>query len=453
MPESRSFPSRPCGVSVLLSVCLVITGGSGGARAQEAAVAPGGGRAPVGSGLYEGYSPILHAPYGPLDERKARSLPQWLEVTAQGDRLTVVLLPERRITQELLYGPEGLLQKTVTVNGKPWTQSRFRYEQGVLRDKQVTGPGIGAPRSYHYVLDEQGRIKERRGPISRSPFHGSNPGTDRVTFVWDADGATVDFRMGGKVVRRDRFDPSGRLLRTDVGTPATRAETRLSLIYGRDAAGRLLRVQRQWFAAEPRPAIFDKPDPGVGPQHLAALPPVLERHEVLLLLGQPVLHSRDVVMSAHSARDQYSKGCWLNQPSEITYDAAGMISSYGQTCICGFCVAASAGPRALSSAELVGTDEHWLAGPWLRLDERVDVTPEHRVLTPSGPRPAAELRTGDLVLHEGGEARPLRSIRRLAPGPERRGVNVRTRSGRFTAGGLLFESESPRACPMPQLTR
>lgn len=421
-------------------------------------------RAPVPSGLYEGYSPVTRAPYGPIDAAATRTLrlPQWLEVTSQGESSEIVFLPERRVAWRLVYGPAGLLRKTVTVDGQPWTESRFGYRDGALRDKVVSGPGIGsgpgaasgteAGRRYTYVLDEAGRIKERRGPISRSPFHGSDPAADRVTFSSQADGTTVDYTIGGQVVRRDRFDRAGRLVRTEVGRPATEAASRLSLIYVRDGAGRLQRILRQWFTAAPRPAHADRraaDGAGVQPAHLEALPPVVERHEVLLLLGQPERHSRDVAATERSVRDQYGKTCWLNRISELTYDAAGMLSRYGQTCICGLCVAAPSAPRPLSGADLLGRDEHWLSGPWLRLDERVDVTADHRVLTPAGPRPAGALRPGDVVLGEDGAPRRLSSVRTLPRGPERRGVNLRTRSGRFAAGGLLFESETPQPCPRP----
>ena len=418
-------------------------------------------RAPLPSGVYEGYSPVTRAPYGPLDgaaTARAQGLPQWLEVTSQGEQSDLVFLPERRVAWRLVYGPEGLVRKTVTVDGKLWTESRFGYQGGALRDKVVSGPGAGSGAGsgpglrYSYVLDEAGRIKERRGPVSRVPFNGSDPAADRVTFLWQADGTTVDYTIGGQVVRRDRFDRGGRLVRTEVGRPATEAASRLSLIYVRDGAGRLQRILRQWFTAAPRPAHADRraaDGAGVQPAHLAALPPVVERHEVLLLLGQPERHSRDVAASERSVRDQYGKTCWLNQISELTYDAAGMLSRYGQTCICGLCVAAPSAPRPLSGADLLGRDEHWLAGPWLRLDERVDVTADHRVLTPAGPRPAGALRPGDLVLGEDGAPRRLSSVRTLPRGPERRGVNLRTRSGRFAAGGLLFESETPQPCPRP----
>lgn len=410
-------------------------------------------KAPVASGLYEGYSPILRAPYGPLDERTARTLPRWLEVTSKGEISEVVFLPERRVVWRLTYGPDGLIEKKVTVGGAPWTESRFRYEQGALVEKSVSGPGAGGARVYQYVKDADGRIKERSGPISRSPYHGSDPKKDRALFTWDAAGVTLDFVLGTQIVRRDRYDAAGRLLRTDLGRPATEPKGRLSLIYQRDASGRLVGVQRQWFGAPARPAQPDKRDPAVKWLHLGTLPPAVERNEVLLLLGQPERHSRDAGSSEHGIRDGYSKDCWLNQISELTYDSAEMISSYGQTCICGFCVAAESDPRVPAGAELLGTDEHWRDGIWLRLDERVDVTPDHRVMTPSGPRPASELRAGDLVLGEDGTARPLRSVRRLTAGPARLGMNLRTTSGRFAAGGLLFESESPQPCrdPVPVL--
>jgi len=62
-----------------------------------------------------------------------------------------------------------------------------------------------------------------------------------------------------------------------------------------------------------------------------------------------------------------------------------MISSFGQTCICGCCVAAQSALHALAGTELLDTDEHWLAGPWLRLDDRVEVTADHPVLTVKPP--------------------------------------------------------------------
>lgn len=431
------------GLRVLVGLCVVWLA-VGRAAAQPV-------RAPVPSGSYEGYSPVTHAPYGPLEAAKGRVPdargPLWLEVTTQGDTSDLVFLPERRVAWRLVYGPEGLVRKTVTVDGQPWTESRFGYRGGALVDKVVTGPGVGAERRYTYVLDASGRIRERRGPISRQPFHGSDPAADLARFTWMADGATVEHIVGGQVVRRDRFDRAGRLLRTDLGRPATAPASRLSLIYVRDAAGRLQQIQRQWFTSAPRPAHADRREPGVLPAHLDALPPVVERHEVLLLLGQPERHSRDVEATERSVRDQYGKTCWLNQTSELTYDAAGMLSRYGQTCICGLCVAEPSAPRPLSAADLLGRDEHWLAGPWLRLDERVEVTAEHRVLTPWGPRPAGALRAGDTVLGEDGAPRRLSSVRWLGSGPERRGINLRTRSGRFTAGGLLFESETVQPCP------
>lgn len=448
---------RPIAIRKLPAIVLGLALASLFLRPTDVAAGEGIGlhaaKAPVASGLYEGYSPILRAPYGSLDERTARSLPRWLEVTSKGETSEVVFLPERRVVWRLTYGPDGLIEKKVTVGGAPFTESRFRYEQGALVEKSVTGVGSGGARVYQYVRDADGRITERRGPVSRNSYYGSDPKKDRVLFTWDAAGVTLDYVLGAQIVRRDRYDAGGRLLRTDLGRPATDPKGRLSLIYQRDASGRLVGVQRQWFGAPARPARPDRRDPAVKWLHLGTLPPVVERSEVLLLLGRPERHSRDAGSSDNSIRDQYAKDCWLNQISELTYDSAEMLSSYGQTCICGLCVAAESGPRAPAGAELLGRDEHWRDGLWLRLDERVDVTPDHRVMTPSGPRPASELRAGDVVLTEDGSARPLRSVRRLPAGPARLGVNLRTTSGYFAAGGLLFESEIPRSCMDPVQVR
>lgn len=453
-PRTNWYDGSMCSIAMRNVSALVLGLALAGLVLRPTDTAAGEGiglhaaKAPVASGLYEGYSPILRAPYGPLDERTTRTLPRWLEVTSKGETSEVVFLPDRHVVWRLTYGPDGLLEKKVTVDGAPFTESRFRYEQGALVEKSVTGIGAGA-RTYQYVKDADGRIKERRGPISRNSYYGSDPTKDRVVFTWDAAGVTLDYVLGTQIVRRDRYDAAGRLLRTDLGRPATDPKGRLSLIYQRSASGLLIGVQRQWFGAPARPARPDHRDAAVKWLHLGTLPPVVERSEVLLLLGRPERHSRDAGSSDHGIRDQYAKDCWLNQISELTYDSAEMLSSYGQNCICGFCVAAESGPRAPAGTELLGTDEHWRDGLWLRLDERVDVTPEHRVMTPTGPRPASELRAGDVVLTEDGTARPLRSVRRLPAGPARLGVNLRTRSGRFAAGGLLFESELPTPCTEP----
>jgi hypothetical protein len=115
-------------------------------------------------------------------------------------------------------------------------------------------------------------------------------------------------------------------------------------------------------------------------------------------------------------------------------------------CICGFCVDAAA---RIEAAEVLGTDEHFTRGPWVRLDEALDVTVEHRVLTPRGPRPAGALRPGDVVTGADGRPRVLRSVRALPSAPPRRGLNVRTARGTFGANGFLLESEAPRDCAAP----
>lgn len=150
-------------------------------------------------------------------------------------------------------------------------------------------------------------------------------------------------------------------------------------------------------------------------------------------------------MTFPSSTGTWSDRCWLNQPSTLTFDAAGLLTGVQQSCICGFCVDAALAP---SAPDVLATDRHWTRGPWVRLDGAVDVTADHRVMTPDGPRPAGALSAGDRVLSANGAPRVLRSVERLS-GAERLGVNLRTRSGTFAAGGLLFESEQPRPCPLP----
>lgn len=70
-------------------------------------------------------------------------------------------------------------------------------------------------------------------------------------------------------------------------------------------------------------------------------------------------------------------------------------------------------------------------------------SPVHGV--PVGSITASE--PGDLVRTAAGGVRTLRSVQTLPPGPLRLGRNLRTASGTFGAGGLLFRSESPRRCP------
>jgi hypothetical protein len=185
--------------------------------------------------------------------------------------------------------------------------------------------------------------------------------------------------------------------------------------------------------------------PAVEPAHVAVFAhSSVERHEVDLLLGAPV-HTTDEGRGVDRRQTvDYSPGCWLNEVSGLEFDAAGLLVSGVQGCICGFCVDASLpiGTRT----EVVATDTHRTLGPWVRLDGTVDVTAEHEVVTPSGPRPAGTLSAGDVVLDAQRRPRRLRSVEQLPDGPERLGRNVRTLDGTFSAGGILFRSEGPLSC-------
>jgi hypothetical protein len=212
----------------------------------------------------------------------------------------------------------------------------------------------------------------------------------------------------------------------------------LAVLYQRDAAGALLGVARRMDGVE-TPGPLPRPDGKVTSLHLDQLPPFVERHEVLLLLGPAFTHSVDGKGLRRRITDSYAgEDCWLDKTSTVEYDATGLIAKAYVTCICGFCVAA---PEPLLGEEVLGADEHWTAGPWVRLDGRLEVTSEHRLMTPGGPVAAGALRAGDEVLRADGGVHTLRSVELLPPGPPRLGRNLRTASGAFVAGGLLFESE------------
>ena len=403
--------------------------------ARSAAAQPAA--SPPPSGLYEGLSPVSGAPVGLLSPEEARRLPRWLRVESKGDEADVVVEPGGLLTWRLRYGPHGLVSKGVQVAGKPWTESAFSYDDdGHLRDKRVTGPGAGEGMRFEYSTDPRGRPVERR----RVPEAGDAP--TRVTWTYGAKNVVVRAYAGAQLVRVDRLDPSGRLLRTEVGRPADGPD-RLTLFYVRGARGRLLRVERSLGGSKRGPASHGRRDPTIGPGPIAQLGPFIERHEVLMLLGEPVVHTVDQRGERPTSQDGYSTRCWLNEADTVAYDPAELVAHTSAACICGFCVDAALEP---TGRDVLQTDWHWTRGPWVRLDGSIDVVGTHRVLTPSGPRAASELRAGSAVLAADGSVRALESVQALPVDGERLGVNLRTRSGTFEAGGLLFESERPRRC-------
>lgn len=384
---------------------------------------------PSGSELFEAYSPIKMAPVGPISATVAASrLARWLEVTRLGRTTTIVFLPERRVRWTLTYDRLGLKRKVTTVDGATWTTSHFSYDpQGRLRGKTVTGQVTA---SFTYLTDSAGLVIER-----------AREGSDeRWSVRHHATGSVAETRAGSRVLRTDRFDRQGRLLSTEVGNAA-------AIRYERGADGELRSVVRVLRNLPERPADPRNVDPVAALTNLGAFARagVFERHEVLLLVGSPITHSVTGSGRRRSTKDNYAKDCSrMNQVSLLRYDAADLLVDGQTTCVCGFCVAM---PVPAIGRDVLGTDEHWTSGPWLRLDDVVDVTADHPVITQAGSRLAGELRPGDSVVGADGRPRILRSVRALDDRPGMRpGVNVRTRSGRFAAGGFLFASEPGRAC-------
>lgn len=383
-------------------------------------------------------APHLGVPAAPLDPGDTAKLPTWLSVETTGRQSVVTLEPERYVKWTLRYGPHGLTDKVVTVGGAPWTHSRFRYSAtGHLSDKTVTGPGLqhleGKSAGTVYRTDSRRRIVERFAAAGQDPS---------LRLRHSTSGVTVEHRVGDRVVRRDRYDRAGRRLRIDVGD----AEPSIRVRFLRDAKGRLKRVTRR-ISKKSVKASWDAPESWVRPEHLRRIPTLTSRGDVLLLLGAPHRHSVSLSDGIQHTEDDYAEVCWINDANTLVYDAAGVFKDTGTSCICGFCVAAE---QVAIGPEATAWDIHWRNTTWVRLSTalgEVDVTADHRVITPSGPRPAGALRVGDLARTAGGPPTALLAIEVLAVEGLKAGANVQTPSGTFAAGGLLYESEQPRVCP------
>jgi YD repeat-containing protein len=419
---------------LVASLALVMTI-AGTARAQP----PG----PVQSGTYEAYSPITEAPVSSIGPAVAsRLLPRWLEVSTVGQSSIITFAPEGRIRWSLDYGPYGIAKKVTTVDGVTWSTSQFSYDaKGRLSAKTVSGQ-VNA--SFTYRLDPDGRVAERRrvGSAERWAVRYTGAGPVAETYV--------DLPGGATLRRRDHFDPAGRPLEIELisGT----AEVVATVRYRRGSDGSLTSVVRGIGSKPDRPADPHHLEPALDSRVLDLLGGVgvFERHEVLLLAGSPVTHSVTGTGLLRIAEDNYAKDCatvggesTMNHVAGINYDAADLAQEGNVNCVCGFCVSVPA-PRV--GGEVLGTDEHWSSGPWVRLDEEVEVTVDHPVATPAGPRPAGSLTVGDVVLGADGGPRVLQSTRLLTGPSERLGVNVRTRTGTFAARGFLFETEVSSEC-------
>jgi hypothetical protein len=413
----------------VLALALLLFLAPGSAHAQARSTPPT-------DGLYEDWFASTMEPVGPL-AAPPRLLPRWLDVRSRGRETVVTFQPEGRLVWRIVWGPEGPAQKTVEVDGEVFSTSRFEYDaQRRLTRKVVDGPGIGEePVIFDYTTDAAGRILTRTRPA---------PALEVQRFVRSRRGVEIRTELEGVTVRVDVHDAEGRRLETRWSSLRARPRT-LSLRYVRDRRGNLTRLVRNLDGRRAE-ADAGARDPHLSRGHVAALSTMpIERDEVLLLLGAPETASDDARGPARRRTDDFSPGCWLNEPSTLEYDATGLLVGSHAACICGFCVDADL-PVEAPGEDVLGVDLHYTRGPWVRLDGAIDVTVEHRVLTPRGPVPAGELRAGDEVLGSDGAARVLRSAVPLGAGEERLGRNVRTSRGRFAAGGLLFESESARAC-------
>jgi hypothetical protein len=392
------------------------------------------------SGLYERFSPLTLEPSGPLESAQTARLSSWLDVTTTGQDMEIVFRPEGRIHWKLHYGPGGLEHKRTTVDGEAWTESEFTYDtSGHLAHKKVTGAGVPVALEFDFKTGPQGELQERVGKWPSKS--GKDALADRLSFS-TADGQhRIEEWVDGILVRIDFTDFAGQLRRSEFGKPASGPQ-HLVLRYDRDSAAAITDVQTFQGHEMPRKADWSHPAKGVTSPQLALAGPLMERSEALLLFGAPITHSETGKGVARKVTDVYFKECKMNEVSALSYDPSDLVLSAYATCICGFCVEGDAEP--VGAVE--GRDTHWSEGPWLRLNGKINVTPDHRVMTPEGPRRAGELKVGDRVLGENGEAARLLSTEKRTDHQIRLGVNLRTDSGVFTAGGLRFESEPLTGC-------
>lgn len=408
--------------------------------------------APPPSGLYESWSPVDMGPVGLLAAPLPSWLPRWLEVATSGRTARITFRPEGRVVWRVRWGPHGVVQKDVEVDGAAWLRSTFDYgPDGCVLQKTITGRvtdvvgGPGASWTHRYRCDARGRIVARSGTsVQRRSFGSRNlpvaTAPENLDVVWTATGSRSTLSIAGHPVRRDDLDLAGRPLRTTLF--GSRQGT-LAIVYRRDGAGRLRAIESEEHLG-PR---------GPGPGMMAAVSPMhldvfaqstVERFEAEILLGAPVRTTDAGRGAQRRITLDWSPDCWLNATSGLEFDPTGLLVDGIQPCICGFCVDAALPLEARS--EVLVEDTHRTRGPWVRLDGAVDVTTDHEVMTPDGPRRAGALAAGDAVLDASGAPRRLRSVERLGDGPPRLGRNLRTRDGTFSAGGILFRSEEPRPC-------
>jgi YD repeat-containing protein len=398
-------------------------------------------------GLYEDFASIFMQPSVPLTSTPT-ALPRWVDVRTTGSITTVTFEPEARVVWRITWGAHGPDEKVTLVDGAEWTRSAYTYDAGGhLASKHVTGSGVEGGVTYAYTTDASGEIRTRTATLSATMSDGSVRTTaEAVEVVRSRVGVVVTLRRAGIRVRRDRYDAQQRLIETRLYDEHGREAGRLT--YVRDASGAVTSVERR-VGSHRGVADLAHPDLTLTQPEVAAIAStaVIEEHEVRLLLGAAdSTESRWSGAMRRITSDYSPNACWMNQVSGFVFDATGLLTSGWSGCICGYCVDASAAIDSDDAARAIATQRHFALGPWVRLDGALDVTAEHEVMTPDGPRAVGTLHAGDVVLTADGLQHVLASVDPLPESGPRLGVNLETSDGLFRAGGLLFRSEAPRAC-------
>lgn len=393
-------------------------------------------------GLYEDFPSIFMQASGPLASAPTL-LVRWVDVRTRAGVTTVTFEPDARVTWRITWGPHGPREKVTLVDGREWTRSRFVYDAaGHLSGKHVTGHGAEGGLTYAYETDAvTGELRARTATLHLQ----RGDVVERVELARGATDVTVTVLRDGLATRRDRFDAQRRLLETRFFDAHGHEAARLR--YVRNADGSLRTVRRRLGphrgAADPMHRDLTLTSSDV--QSLVASP--IEHHEALLLLGSPGVSSDEGRGPARRISTDFADdACWMNQTSGIDFDPTGLIAGRSVGCICGYCVAASLPRDDQDTASALGVQEHWTRGPWIRIDGAIDVTADHELVTPEGPRAAGVLRVGDVVTASDGSPHEIRSLELLPEDTLRLGVNVMTERGTFAAGGLLFVSETARLC-------
>ena len=395
---------------------------------------------PFAAGTYERWGSLFDAPSAPLPVARASLLPEWITVEVRGHTAVVTFEPERRVVWRIRYGPHGADHKRVLVDGVNVLDVVYeRDASGHLVRKTARGALAPSGLVFAYRTDAQGRVISRERQLDASS-------TERLEVRWGPRATVARLLVGGVERRVDRWDAAGRLRSTTFAfesqvwgaSPprAIRSESRL--VYVRERTGELREIRRRRGTQPETAADHRSRDATLAAEDLRVMTPAaFDRAEARLLFGAPESLVDRGRGPSREISETFGAGCWLNEVNILVFDPTGLYREGREGCICGFCVDAAA---PFVATEVLGTELHVRRGPWLRLDGELVITADHRVLTPSGPRRAGELRAGDEVLGADGEVIHLQSVEPL-PDTERLGRNVETASGTFVVGRFVVVSE------------